>query len=96
MRTVWQAPPGTVYTPLSYLSRYACEAGDLQLVQILSSFSSDRARVFADADSGTSIDGEQWAEYHGFSEVIHWLRDTQSWVTPLHHAELLTEVRYVQ
>ena len=63
---------------------HACEAGMLQVVQLLSAHGARRARV---RSSGGGLFAEEAAEQH--EAVAEWLRGSRTWSTALHHAPVL-------
>uniref|UniRef100_A0A7S3ADA1 Uncharacterized protein n=1 Tax=Haptolina ericina TaxID=156174 RepID=A0A7S3ADA1_9EUKA len=64
-------------TPLCH----ACEAGRLDVVQILSKVGARRAHV---REAAGGYFAEEAAASH--AHVVEWLRSTRAWTTALHHA----------
>jgi ankyrin repeat protein len=79
-------------TPLSY----AIYSGHLHLVQLLSSYGTNRVLPTSEEDGLPEETAEEYATDNGKDEIAAWLASTRQWTTAIHHLPLLGDAARVR
>eukprot|EP00966_Prymnesium_polylepis_P112763 2608013-Prymnesium_polylepis.1 len=74
------------------MGRQTCQAGHLEVVQLLSAFGASRAP--RTVHLGGSLTAEEAAGDVGRGpDIVAWLASSRDWSTPLHHLTIITAAR---